>query len=551
MNIDEIVNSLRGVVPADFTNDLIKAAVLSSLGKLENDVDYNELTSNNHDIDFKFGYSGLSEEIMAALETVMPEDEDSVRCRIEAGVLSHIRGISIEEYNADYARQDRKLIELLSTKTFTEFNEDVVNYIKTDDTYCKYYKDTVDGILGVYRYTFQDSFGLSPYRGVVCSSVPYALTIKNDGIHAINDAETTFNTIYDKLKNILGYDVKSSRQFNIKDLLSSSNRQVKYFPRKILEYVLGRETTQNLSENVYRCHADSLSWDSYEEAYVRPQIEEYILEAVYYSLENHSDVRGSFIEDGRYLGAEDKPAFFRKKFSNTEMRGSVRSDLLYIQKCLCASICIVNYNVLGKNINSISIRIVDVNKKLSPDMTKRLFGDLTTNESVGFEDGDIISDGKMLGDGNPLPFNILEYRHSFNAKLSEAEPEFGYKAVELYKDRGTQMDWNNILLGKDTKGTPLFASEGDPDAIPMQSNTVHNMIAGSRSGKGVMTMNILASVLAAGKPIFYLDRKPDMAVMFHELTGGNMFVINGGQYEAKNDSRGIYSSSGVAVSGWQ
>ena len=534
---EDVYNSLYHVLPSAFTGSLMKASVLSALGKLDNDVDYNALQQEHPDIDFKFGFKELPEEVMAALESVMNIDEQSTRIRIESGVLSRIRDISSEEYTYDHYKQDDKLIDLLSKKTSTELDEELINYIKTDDTYCKYYKDTVEGILGVYKYAFQDSFGLSPYIGVLANK---ALTIDNFRIQTVKNSDTAFNTVYEKLKGVLNYDFKTSRQFSIKDLLSDSSRQVKYLPKKILEYVLGREVTENQSESVYKCHASSISWESYQEDYVRPQIEKYILEAIYYSLKNHSNSDSSSSNQDGYT----------KKFGNTDMRDKVRKDLLYIQKCLCASICIVEYNVLGKNINSIAIRIVDVNNKLTPDMTKKLFKDLTTNEAIGFEDGNIISEGKVLSDGNPLPFQIFEYRHSFNSILSEAEPEFGYKAVELYKVRGIQMDWNNILLGKDIKGTPLFASESNPDAIPMQSNTVHNMIAGSRSGKGVMTMNILASALAAGKPIFYLDRKPDMAVMFYELTGGNMFIINGGQYEAKNDSRGIFSNSGVATSGW-
>ena len=69
--------------------------------------------------------------------------------------------------------------------------------------------------------------------------------------------------------------------------------------------------------------------------------------------------------------------------------------------------------------------------------------------------------------------------------------------------------------------------------MPLQRNTVHNMMAGSRAGKGVMTMNILVSGIASKKPIFYIDRKPDMAVLFYELSQGNMFVVNGGQFMGK------------------
>ena len=46
---------------------------------------------------------------------------------------------------------------------------------------------------------------------------------------------------------------------------------------------------------------------------------------------------------------------------------------------------------------------------------------------------------------------------------------------------------------------------------------VTGIIAGSRSGKGVMTLNILASIIASGCPVCYLDYKPDMAATLWDL----------------------------------
>ena len=63
---------------------------------------------------------------------------------------------------------------------------------------------------------------------------------------------------------------------------------------------------------------------------------------------------------------------------------------------------------------------------------------------------------------------------------------FGYKAVEMFQRRGVKLGWDKILLGEDIKGTPVFASLLDIDDMPLQRNTVHNMMAGSRAGKGVI-----------------------------------------------------------------
>lgn len=43
------------------------------------------------------------------------------------------------------------------------------------------------------------------------------------------------------------------------------------------------------------------------------------------------------------------------------------------------------------------------------------------------------------------------------------------------------------------------------------------IIAGSRSGKGVLTLNMLLNVVGTGTPLFYLDGKPDMATLLWDL----------------------------------
>lgn len=43
------------------------------------------------------------------------------------------------------------------------------------------------------------------------------------------------------------------------------------------------------------------------------------------------------------------------------------------------------------------------------------------------------------------------------------------------------------------------------------------IIAGSRSGKGVLTLNMLLNVIGTGTPLFYLDGKPDMATLLWDL----------------------------------
>lgn len=65
------------------------------------------------------------------------------------------------------------------------------------------------------------------------------------------------------------------------------------------------------------------------------------------------------------------------------------------------------------------------------------------------------------------------------------------------------------------------------------------IIAGSRSGKGVLTLNMLLNVIGGGTPLFYLDGKPDMAALLWKLQDRynipKSMVIDGIGYEGVTD----------------
>lgn len=98
--------------------------------------------------------------------------------------------------------------------------------------------------------------------------------------------------------------------------------------------------------------------------------------------------------------------------------------------------------------------------------------------------------------------------------------------------QGRELSWKNILLGKYTDGS--LCTSGSESKISLQSSTLHSIYAGSRSGKGVMCFNIFATAIASGLPLFYLDRKPDTAVIMRKLCP-SMFAVNGGQYDKGKD----------------
>lgn len=508
-------------------------------------------TFANIELDFKFGFHELLELIQAGVEQLEMNEVGGkvVEGKLTANLLSNIRDISPDEYlEKGYIEKDLALITLLNERPEEEVNGDIIDFINSNHDLNTLYLSATDSILGVYKYAFQDSFGLRPYVGVLSFNGDSIYTIGDDfHLSTLPNALDVFKKVASELRK--SYKVKQSnaRQFDF-DTIVESDRPV-YFPKKILEYALGRRLTYELSLNLYKPIENVASWEQYEEKYVRGQVKGFCLTTVYKSLERNTGYDFNSPEFKKKWTSNNKGVI--SKLESISIHDSVKSDMQKVIKSLCTGVIITKYNSLNDSVNSIKIRVVDVFKNLSLKLTANLFSSFSSNNSISYYDGLNISEGKKLSDGNtPLPYNIIEYGHDFNEKLSEAEPLFGYTAVRLFQARGIPISWNRILLGEDIKGTPIFADVSDQDGIPMQENVVHNMMAGSRAGKGVMTMNILATGLVSEKPIFYIDRKPDMAVMFYELTGGNMFVINGGQYEIKNDPRSIYNDTGEAIKGW-
>ena len=94
-------------------------------------------------------------------------------------------------------------------------------------------------------------------------------------------------------------------------------------------------------------------------------------------------------------------------------------------------------------------------------------------------------------------------------------PLFAYEALPLLKEQGIELSWDNILIGKDVKDELVFGHFG------AEQKTIYNIMAGSGSGKGVMTLSLLASALAANIPVMYADCKPDMAQVLWDTAGGS------------------------------
>ena len=148
--------------------------------------------------------------------------------------------------------------------------------------------------------------------------------------------------------------------------------------------------------------------------------------------------------------------------------------------------------------------------------------------------GNLVTSGEMfpsydsslikLVDNSEIKQGVFGLLTIFDVAAYNGEILFAYKAIQKILESGGSISLNKTLLGKDIRGRNVtYNFEG-------ASNTNSLIIAGSGSGKGVMTLNILATFIACGCPTVYVDWKPDMSAMLWELerqTGAKILAIDG------------------------
>lgn len=317
------------------------------------------------------------------------------------------------------------------------------------------------------------------------------------------------------LKEVAVRSVSNIADNVCKEFLAGSSSTL-YFPNKMLEFAYGRKAPGNNAEstNTYEKHAESGSWGGYSSRELKVSLNALIEGCLLYYLH-------SFIEDDK---------------RTDEGTVTLVSKLLeYLQRCMSMCLLLMEYRVVNGVPSVLKIRVCDPNNALgkediTPYLLEKAFMSSTGVDPFSY----------------PPRFEeesfVKEYSHEFNHKVSQAMPLFAYKAYEALKRQGIKINWDNIVLGKFEDGSVL---RNGTHGVAIKENLTHHIIAGSRAGKGVMTLAMLGAGIATNKVIFYLDRKPDMASLLKHLSP-NMFVVNGAAFDSEHDTYGMFKDVSLA-----
>ena len=100
-------------------------------------------------------------------------------------------------------------------------------------------------------------------------------------------------------------------------------------------------------------------------------------------------------------------------------------------------------------------------------------------------------------------------------KRYKGELMFAYKLFSKLVENGGYFNLKNTIVGTTLKGDTYTVNLADT------ANTIIGVIAGSGSGKGVLTLALVASMIGSRAPVVYVDYKPDMAKSLWELQNNN------------------------------
>lgn len=504
----------------------------------------------------EFGYEFIEEGLSAIVNSKLAEfiSSDTAGSLIQSGLHASIRDIPAEEYyNGVYHSDIEFLNNALVANIDDGYNIDMLKAIRERDDIATSIKTYMTDLKAVYQVVFEDGFGIHPYVGVLTSKSGFhEIDSKNKGV-AITRGRETLRKLAERMSRRFdtGLVISNSRQFDYTEVFN--NDKTVYFPYKILEYALGRCSSLNLNRREYLPHASSNNWSAYYKAYVGENLQS-ILERGYYKaiesvLKSESVIDCDFVD----FNNESYDDFLFEKYSGASA-DKVNAMIVKLVNSMKCCYVLTRYGYLVKTVANVGVRVTNSRSydffNASPESSRALFFNLVgVNENEIFQAPYSLTNGVTSDFGVELSVSVYDYKYEINPTLSKAEPLFGYVVAKQNAKKGVVVDWENILIGETMAGKELYASA--LSSLKMQLNFIHSIYAGSRAGKGVMTMNILASAIASRKPVFYADRKPDIISMLYRNSGGRMFAVNGGLYNPEFDIYGDFAEGGSALSGWE
>lgn len=370
-----------------------------------------------------------------------------------------------------------------------------------------------------YDLLFESGYDLSrPYGILTQEGIIYVDSEKVLKVRENPDKDIDFSAsmnMYDLVSDKIGLnlsDARSSKNISL-DMLEgyTQSGNLNYFPYKLLEYAYGRNPS-NEESKTYNYATIRKSGTSVGVSTKWKDFGTKIVEDVKLTIE---DSIVAYCLDILKTGY-DKEAI-RNAIRQPKNIKDIQGYIEYVADSLSTCIIITDYKSNNAKPVLLKLRVCDPKNMVGDDLiTEIIYKAFSGN--TGGSDGVRLSSG--LNSTDSRQYGVYEYGHEFNHLLSNAMPLFAYKAYEKLKEKGEAITYKDLVLGQSTDGTIL---RNGTHGLILDKNLFHYINAGSRSGKGVMTLNLVAAALLSNKAVIYLDNKPDMVSMLAQLCGGKEY----------------------------
>lgn len=437
----------------------------------------------------------------------LEEDED-------ANEELSIEDLDIEDDSEEKTSDTKPIVE-------EPVNKDIQKFV--EEKYNQYLDKLLQDIRIAYTALFSSGYGVIEPDGLICDGPEGGAFLhfeKGNYKHAVYSSPAYMNDIYSILARALDLKQSNERKITWKQIKEGYN----YYPMKLLEFTFGRYTStdEDIANMVYKKHASSSKWSDYFKDVIEKPTKESCKRIIVDYIQNKVDTGMSI----------------SKKEDIIEMSRGVQNELLV--KIYKAHVPCLIMSELSDG--RMKIRVSDIDRRLSPaimkDIEEQLLGIVGSKETARIDRANSL----QRSDGLIKEFEVVK-----DAKLCGALPLFAYTALDKLIEQGATPSWDNLVLGRAEDDSIYIANNPKSgNKLNFKSDSVIHISAGSRSGKGVMTLNILGSAIASGIPIFYLDSKPDMASLLKYVSGGKTFAVQGGEYAAGADMGGVFNGDAEA-----
>lgn len=503
----------------------------------------------------KFGFTGVFDTI-EGMFVILNKDTSTFKSDIFTKLLSVCRPCDSADYfsNGLY-NEDMEFVEMLMTKVETKVSNTEEETRAIIDALGGVLDSEVSTIVNVYKDILSANFGIDPYVGVFTFDNTKPVVGLNER-HCVKEVEPRkefrdyyMSALADSFDFFLpscsfaedNFSVLTERQFDYEAIYAGYDRNKNcpvYFPYKVLEIITKSEFTYNIQTLAYKeCkNSDCINISAYMK-YLKSKFFEDIFgfcSVICHRFLDSYNLDASMDGDTDELTLEQMLDRGLGLPATEKFLAGVRDILAYYTRCATTCVILTSLDTDVETTMGVSITSI-IQYRIKMSCANSLPNNLLFNKrisSLKYNNSTRLDDCEEINPHRVDNCYISDFAYTFDSDKVYARPVFAYKALEILQQQQQTVDWSHILLGRYADGS--ICKTGTNEKIDLQLKKVHNIYAGSRSGKGVMCYNIFATAIASGIPIFYLDRKPDTSVILKDLAS-NIFAVNGGQYDSTID----------------